>query len=102
MFDIVSLSIKPRQRRSSDYVLIEYKFWQVRNGKTEAIYVDQVFHGHGHHAVAHVEFEKYGFPLHDLTAVDIAVKEDSRVDFAFCLDDLNVRIHNMTGSKIFR
>jgi hypothetical protein len=100
VFDIVSLSIKPRLKRSSDPVLIKYKFWQVRNGKTEAIESVLVFHGVGHHAVAHVEFEKYGFILENLTAVEIAVVEDSKLDYAFCLDDLGVRIHNMTGSEI--
>jgi hypothetical protein len=93
IFDIVSLSIKPRQKRSSDPVIIEYKFWQLRNGKTEAIVLHQVFHGIGHHAVTHVEYEKYRFYIRDLTTVEITVVEDSKVDFAFCIDDLGVRIH---------
>jgi hypothetical protein len=93
MFDIVSLSIKPRQKRSSDPVVIEYKFWQLRNGKTEAIVLHQAFHSIGHHAVTHVEFARYGFYIRDLTPVEFAVVEDGNVDFAFCLDDLGVRIH---------
>ncbi|KAH7079823.1 hypothetical protein FB567DRAFT_129376 [Paraphoma chrysanthemicola] len=100
MFDLVSISIKPRQKRSSDYVLIAYKFWQLRNGKNEAIVAHVKFDGTGHHAVAHSEFEKYGIELKNLTAVEIAVVDDSKQDFAFCLDDLGVRIHNMTDNEI--
>jgi hypothetical protein len=99
--EIVSLSIKPRQKRSSDPVIIEYKFWQFRNGKTEAILLHQIFHGVGHHAVTHVDFENYGFNIKDLTAVEFAVVEDSKVNFAFCLDDLGVRIHGTTDSVIY-
>jgi hypothetical protein len=100
MFDIVSLSIKPRQKRSSDPVLIKYQFWQVRNGKTEAIDLHQIFHGFGHHAITHTDFEKYGFNIKDLTAVEIVIVEDSKLDFAFCLDDLGIRIHSMTDNEI--
>jgi hypothetical protein len=98
-FDLLSLSIKPRLKRSSDPVLIRYKFWQVRNGQTVASNLSQVFHGVGHHAVTHMEFEKYGFTIRDLTAVEVTVVEDSKVDFAFCLDDLSVRIHSMVDSE---
>jgi hypothetical protein len=100
VFDIVSLSIKPRQKRSSDPVLIKYKFWQVRNGKTLAMGLHQIFHGVGHHAVTHPDFEKYGFNIKDLTAVEIAVVDDSKLDFAFCLDDLDIRIHSVTDGEI--
>jgi hypothetical protein len=100
MFDIVSLSIKPRQKRSSDPVLIKYKLWQLQNGKPQAANLYQIFHGFGHHAVIHTDFEKYGFTIKNLTAVEIAVMEDSKLDFAFCLDDLGVRIHSMTDSNI--
>jgi hypothetical protein len=88
MFDLLALSIKPRSKRQSDPVLIRYKFWQVQNGKTEAAYLDQVFHGVGHHAVTHVDFERYGFTIKNLTAVEITVMEDRKLDFAFCLDDI--------------
>ncbi|CAN9204751.1 unnamed protein product [Alternaria alternata] len=99
MFDLLALSIKPRSKRQSDPVLIRYKFWQVRNGKTDATYVDQVFHGVGHHAVTHVDFERYGYTIGNLTAFEITVMEDSKLDFAFCLDDLGVRFRSTTGSK---
>jgi hypothetical protein len=99
MFDIVSLSIKPRQKRSVDPVLIKYKFWLVRNGKTEAADLHQVFHGVGHHAITQTDFEKYGITLKGLIAVEIAVVEDGKLDFAFCLDDLGVRIHNKTDRE---
>jgi hypothetical protein len=100
MFDIVSLSIKPRQKRFSDPVLIKYKFWGVRNGRAEAMGLHQIFHGVGHHGVTHTDFEKYGFIIKDLTAVEITVVDDSKLDFAFCLDDLGVRIHSMTDGEI--
>ncbi|KAH7071573.1 hypothetical protein BKA63DRAFT_605585 [Paraphoma chrysanthemicola] len=100
MFDLVSISMKPRQKRSSDYVLIAYKLWQIRNGKTETISFSVKFDGIGHHTVVHTDFEEYGWELKNLTAVEIAVVEDSKQDFAFCLDDLGVRIHNMTDSEI--
>ncbi|KAB2103287.1 hypothetical protein AG0111_0g8572 [Alternaria gaisen] len=99
MFDLLSLSIKPRQKQSSDPVLIRYKFWQIQNGKTETAYLDLVFHGVGHHTVAHVDFERYGYTIRNLTAFEINVMENSKLDFAFCLDDLGVRIHNTTGAK---
>ncbi|RYN76820.1 hypothetical protein AA0120_g11656 [Alternaria tenuissima] len=100
IFDLLSLSIKPRSKRHSDPVLIRYKFWQIQNGKIETTYLDQVFHGAGHHAVAHVDFERYGFTIKNLTAVEITVMEDRKLDFAFCLDDLGVRFHSTTGSKM--
>ncbi|RYN29784.1 hypothetical protein AA0112_g7082 [Alternaria arborescens] len=99
MFDLLSLSIKPRQKRSSDPVLIRYKFWQILDGKTEITHLDLVFHDVGHHAATHVDFERYGYTIRNLTAFEIAVMEDSKLDFAFCLDDLGVRIHNATGGK---
>ncbi|CAN9467937.1 unnamed protein product [Alternaria alternata] len=100
MFDLLSLSIKPRQKRSSDPVLIRYKFWQIQDGKTETTYLDLVFHGVDHHAVAHVDFERYGYTIRNLTAFEITVMENNKLDFAFCLDDLGVRIHNTTGGKV--
>jgi hypothetical protein len=100
MFDLLSLSIKPRQKRSSDPVVIRYKFWQILDGKIETTYLDLVFHGVGHHAIAHVDFEKYGYTIRNLTAFEITVMENNKLDFAFCLDDLGVRIHDMTGGRV--
>lgn len=62
--------------------------------------LDQVLHGVGNHAVTHVDFEKYGYTIRDLTAVEFAVMEDGKVDYALCLDDLGVRIRNITGSDV--
>jgi hypothetical protein len=100
MFDLLSLSIKPRQKRYSDPVLIRYKFWQIQDGKTETTYIDLAFHGVDHHAIAHVDFERYGYTIRSLTAFEITVMENDKMDFAFCLDDLGVRIHNTTGGKV--
>jgi hypothetical protein len=100
MFDLLSLSIKPPQKRSSDPVVIRYKFWQILDGKIETTYLDLVFHGVGHHAIAHVDFEKYGYTIRNLTAFEITVMENNKLDFAFCLDDLGVRIHDMTGGRV--
>lgn len=62
--------------------------------------VSQVFHGVGHHPVTNMEFKKYGFTIRDLTAFEITVVEDSKVDLAFCLDNLGVRIHSMTDREM--
>jgi hypothetical protein len=81
-------------------VLIRYKFWQIQDGKTEITYLDLAFHGVDHHAVTHVDFERYGYTIRNLIALEIAVMEDSKLNFAFCLDDLGVRFHSTTESQM--
>ncbi|CAN9463275.1 unnamed protein product, partial [Alternaria alternata] len=100
MFDLLALSIKPRQKRSSDPVVIRYKFWQTQDDKTETTYLDLVFHGVDHHAIVHVDFERYGYTIRNLTAFEITVMENNQLDFAFCLDDLGVRFHSTTQSQM--
>lgn len=59
----------------------------------------QVLHGVGHHAVTHVDFEKYGYTIERLAAIEFAVIEEGITDHALCLDDLGVRIRKLTDSK---
>jgi hypothetical protein len=45
--------------------------------------------------------QKYGFNIEDLIAVEFAVMEDSKVDFACWVGDLGSKsIHGTTGSVI--